>query len=251
MHTGAAQGVDADLQSGFADHLEIDHEPQVGHVGAEEIVAMRRGSAQSLLVTHAADVAQAADHQLIGPLLDPARNVLVGGAAVGRVVLEASISRRVVRGRHYDAISPCRGPLGVINQDGMRHRRCRRVLVLRSQHDIDAIGGEHFQRARCGRRRQGVRVDTQEQRARDTLCFAVLADGLRDGEHMPFIEGVLEGRAPMSGGAKRYSLRRNRNIRSQGEVGRDQPRHVGEEAIGCGLACQRVQFDGAHDAPES
>ena len=33
----------------------------------------------------------AAAQQLVGPVLDPARHVGVGGAAVGRVVLEAAV----------------------------------------------------------------------------------------------------------------------------------------------------------------
>ena len=42
--------------------------------------------------------------QLVRAILDPARHVGIGGAAVGRIVLEASILRRVVRRRDDDAV---------------------------------------------------------------------------------------------------------------------------------------------------
>ena len=89
----AAQGIDADLDAGRADGLHVDDVGQVLHVGQDEIdlvdewppgsparkaCASRRGCRRA--------------QQLVGPVLDPVRDVGVRRAAVGRVVLEAAVA---------------------------------------------------------------------------------------------------------------------------------------------------------------
>ncbi len=56
--------------------------------------------------------------QIIRPVLDPAGYVGVGGAAVGWVVLEASILRRIVGWRDHDAIGEVFLASAVIDQNG-------------------------------------------------------------------------------------------------------------------------------------
>jgi hypothetical protein len=80
-----------------------------------------------------------------------------------------------------------------MGEDGVRHRRGRRVFVVLRQHDVDAVGGQHFECTGARRHRQRVRVDTEEERAIDPVLLAVPADGLPDREDMPFVEGLLEG----------------------------------------------------------
>ena len=41
MHAGAAERIDAQVDAGAADRVEVDHAAQVAHVGVEEIVLMR------------------------------------------------------------------------------------------------------------------------------------------------------------------------------------------------------------------
>ena len=52
-----------------------------------------------------------------------------------------------------------------------------------------------------------MRVDAEKQRAVDPLLLAVIANGLTDGEHMPFVESLIERGAAMPGGAEGNPLR--------------------------------------------
>jgi hypothetical protein len=38
-----------------------------------------------------------------------------------------------------------------------------------------------------------MRIDTQEERPIDLVVLPIQADSLRDGQDVPFVEGVLEG----------------------------------------------------------
>jgi hypothetical protein len=91
--------------------------------------------------------------------------------AVGRVVLEAAALGRVVRRRDDDAVGQARGSAAVVDQDGVRHGRRGRVFVVLRDHQLDAVGRQHLDRAVEGRRGQRVRVDAQEQRAVDAFCL--------------------------------------------------------------------------------
>jgi hypothetical protein len=79
-------------------------------------------------------------------------------------------------------------------------------------HAVDAIGGEYFKGA--GERGLGKRmgIDPDEQGSLDALPFAVKADRLADGQDMGLVEGVVEGRTAMTGGAESHPLRDNRRI---------------------------------------
>ena len=55
MDPGAAEGIDAQPDARAADRLQVDDVAQVVHVGAQVIVAMRRGGAQRLRERYALD----------------------------------------------------------------------------------------------------------------------------------------------------------------------------------------------------
>src|ERR1019366_1340120 len=71
-----------------------------------------------------------------------------------------------------------------------------------------------------------MRVHAEKQRTIDLLLLPVQANGLTDGQDMPFIESSLEGRAAMPRRAERNPLFRNRGVRRLGIIGRDKPGHV-------------------------
>ena len=79
-------------------------------------------------------------------------------------------------------------------------------------------------------RRLGQRmgVDADEERTGQPLLSPVVADRLRGREDMALVEGVLERGAAMARGAERHPLRGIRHIRLVGEIGRHEPRNVGE-----------------------
>ncbi len=91
---------------------------------------------------------------------------------------------------------------------------------------MHAVGRQHFQRAGAGRRRQRMGVEADEQRAVDALGFAVQADGLADGEHVPFVEAQFERAAPVPGGTEGDALGGDRCIGLAGVIGRNQSRDI-------------------------
>ena len=82
-------------------------------------------------------------------------------------------------------------------------------------------------------------------------ALPVIAERLADRQDMRLVEGVVERRAAMPRGAERDPLGWNRRIRLPGEIGRHQPRNVGQHRRGCRLAGQRMKFGGHGDSFES
>ena len=163
-HRRAAQGIDADLDACAADRLHVEHIGEIGDIGRDVVVAMHAGSFARALVRNALDAIEIGLEIAVGGALDRAGDVGIGRAAIRRVIFEAAIFRWIVRGRDHDAVGEAFGSPFIIGEDRVRDHRRRRVTVLRVDHHLDAIGGEHFQRT--GERRLGQRmgVDADEQR---------------------------------------------------------------------------------------
>ena len=92
--------------------------------------------------------------QLVGAVLHPRGDVGVGRAAVGRVVFEAAVLRRIVRGRDDDAVGQVIVAAAVVGEDGAGDHRRRREAVLALNHRLDAVGREHLERRALRRLRQ-------------------------------------------------------------------------------------------------
>ena len=143
---------------------------------------------QRALVVHALHAREIFAQQGVGGSLDLAGDVAIGGAAVRRVVFEAAILGRVVRGRDHDAVGEAaRSPL-VVGKNRVGDDGRRRVAELFVGHDLDAIGGENLQSAGEGREGQRVRINADEQRAVDPVTLAIPTDRLTDGDDVGFIE---------------------------------------------------------------
>ncbi len=152
MHRGPAQRIDGEAQTGGAHRRQIDDVLQVAHVGVEVVVLGGGRGVARALVWHPRDLVDAGRQELVGAALDGRGDVGVGRSAVGRVVFEAPVGRRVVRRRDDDAV----GQLGRVRapaiprQDGVRDGRGRRQLVVRG----DAHRQRRFApapRRRCAR----------------------------------------------------------------------------------------------------
>ena len=128
----------------------------------------------------------------------------------------------------------------------MRDRRRRRVFVALGEHDVDAVRGEHLERARRGRLRQRVRVDAEKERPVDAALFAVAADRLGDRQDVMLVERALERRAAMPRRAEGDALRRDRRVRDPGVVRGDELADVDERRGRNGLAGERADL-GGHD----
>ena len=111
-------------------------------------------------------------------------------------------------------------------------------------HRFDAIGREHFERARERGFRKRMRVHAQKQRPIDARAAPVQADGLADGQDMRLIEGSGERRAAMPRGAEGDALRSDRGIRHLREIGGHQPRHIDQHRWRDGLSRERAYVFG-------
>jgi hypothetical protein len=116
--------------------------------------------------------------EFVGAVLDPARRVGVGRAAVGRVVLEAAVVGRVVGRRDDDAVGQPRLASAVVGEDRARHDGRRRRAVVGLDDDVHAVPRQHLERRVLRRRRERVRVLAHEERAAGALGLPVVADRL-------------------------------------------------------------------------
>ena len=207
VHAGAAQRIDPHAHARTADHIQVDHVRQVVHIARQIIVGVGRGRAPRTGKVHPCHAGEAGFDEGIGPRFDPRGHFGVGGAAVGRVVLESAAVGRVVGGRDHDSVRKAGGASTVVGQDGMGHGRRRCVFVVRGRHDLHAVRGEDFDRGGERGRGEGVRVESQKQRPVDALLSAVIADRLSDRQDVRLVEARVERAAAMSGGTEGDALR--------------------------------------------
>ena len=147
-----------------------------------------------------------------------------------RIVFVAAVLRRIVRRRDDDAVGEAIRSALVVAQDRVRDHRGRRIAAAIVDHDLDAVGGKHLDGA--GQRRLGQRVgiDADEQRAGQAAGAAVIADRLRRGQDMVFVEGIPERRAAVARGAEGHALQRIGRVGLVGEIGRHQSRNIDERS---------------------
>ena len=201
-HARPAERVDAELQAGVADRVEVDHRAEFLDVGAHVIAAPHL----RVLVAHAPDAVEPRLEQRVGRLLDPAGHVGVGGPAVRRVVLEAAVAGRVVRRGDDDPVGGPATAAAVVGEDRVRDHRRRRRAVVGVDDDVDAVRAEDLDDRARGRLGERVRVAAEKQRAVDPLGLAVAADRLGDREHVRLVEGARGRGAAVAGGAEADAL---------------------------------------------
>ena len=166
------------------------------------------------------------------------------GPPLGGLYLKPPSSGGLCDGRDHDAVGQAALAALVVAQDGVRDHRRRRIAVVLVDHHLDAVGGEHLERARQRRLGQRMGVDADEQRPVDAGLVPMVADRLADRQDMRLVEGVIERRAAMPGSAERHPLRRHRRIGPAGEIGRHQLRDVRQHRLRGGLACRRIDLSG-------
>ena len=173
-------------------------------VGVHVVVLLR--GAQRPGQRHPLHVLEPVAQNLVGALGDDPGGIGVGRAAVGRVVLEAAVARRVVRRRDDDAVGQVGVAAAVERQDRVADRRRRGVPVGRIDHRHNVIGGQHLQRRHPGGLGQPVRVAADEQRAGGALRGAVLDDRLGGRQDVVLVERAVQARAPVPRRAERHLL---------------------------------------------
>ena len=96
MHGGATERIDGELEAGGANGLHIDNVAQIGHVGQDEVLLVRRLGAEGRSKAHPFHTSITVAQQVVGPVLDPPGHVDIGRTSVSRIVLEPTVLRRVV-----------------------------------------------------------------------------------------------------------------------------------------------------------
>ena len=137
----------------------------------------------------------------------------IGGAAVGRVVLEAAILGGIVGRRDHDAICEARPPAAVAYEDPPRDDRRRRHAIVPLDDGLHPVGRQHLERRALGGPGDAVRVLAHVERAVDALAAAVVADGLGDGQDVGLGERAAQRRASMPAGAEAHELIGIANVR--------------------------------------
>ncbi len=191
LNTRPAKRIDGQLQTRSANSFHVQHVSQILDVGGNEVLLVNRGvRGLGCGQRHPLDARVGSAQQLVGAILNPAGNVAFRRPAVGRVVLEAAVLGRIVRGRDDDAVrQPVLAPT-VVNQNGPRDHRRRCETVRAGYECVDAVGCKNLEGRALRRWRDRMSVLTHEQRSGDVLSSPVVADGLGGRKDVGFVEGA-------------------------------------------------------------
>src|SRR5262249_17471623 len=121
--------------------------------------------------------------QRVGTILDPLGHVGIGWTAIGWVILEATVLRRVVRRRDDDAVGQMFFAATVVDENSVRDNRRRSYPVVLLNDGFDFVGGQHLQRGALRRPRHRVGVLADVERSVSALAAPVIANRLGDGEN--------------------------------------------------------------------
>ena len=141
---------------------------------------------------HALYAGVALSQQLVGTVLDPLRHVGVGRAAIGRVIFETAVLRRVVRRCDDDTVGEVLLAATVVNENSPRDDRRRRHSVVALDDGLHVVGRQHLERGALGGPGDRVGVLTHVERAVGALAPPVVADGLGDGQDMGLGERAMQ-----------------------------------------------------------
>ena len=239
-HARPAERVGADAHSGRLDRGQVHHLPESGHVAAQEVELPGGAGRDRPGVPDPAYSRESVGEQLVRPVLDLPGDVGAGRAAVGRVVLEPAVRRRVVRGRDHDPVGAMRRRRSVVREDRAGHRGRRRVPAASVDHDPNLVGGEYLERADLRWLGKRVRVGAQVQRPVDPVGGPVFADRLGGGQDVVLVERRRERGPPVPRRAERHPLPGIAGIGMHRVVGGHQLGDVYEIFGGSGLPRTRV-----------
>ena len=239
--SGASERVDADVKICSGDQVQIQNRRKISDIAAKVVVLAGGVRRQRLAQRDPAYAGQLGLQQGIGACFDPAGDVGAGRTAVAGVVLDAAVFGRIVRGRDHQSVGQSLVAPAVVAEDGVRDRRCGRVLAAERDHGLDTIACQHFDHAFEGWLRQRVGIATNEQRTVDALGMAVFAHRLGDRLHVPGIETARERTSAMARSPEGHPLRRHARIGSQIAVGAQQCGNIKRRQLRRALPGQRAQ----------
>ncbi len=225
---GAAQGIHANLDAGLLDGIQIQHVLQIIHIGGDIVVFDHERALERIGERHAFHAGQPRFQNGVGAVFHPLGDLPFRGTTVGRVVLEATVFRRVVRRGDHHAVGTRSRLAGIVAQNGVGDDRGRGKAETSLDAGLDTVGRQHFHRTGKGGFGESMGVHADKQRARDTGLLAVLHQRLGHRQDVGFGKGAVQGAATMAGGTKRHALFGAAHVRLVEVVGADQTRDVGQ-----------------------
>ena len=225
---------------GAANGVEIDDRRQVADVSVHVVVTVRRRRALGSGERNLSHALETVGEKRVRFILNPAGDRRVSRATVGRVVLESSIFRGIVRGRDHNAVGELLGSAAVVREDRVRDdgRRSKSFAIV--DHYLDVVRSEDFERRGERRFRERVGVDPHEERTIDAVLRTIETDRLGDGEDVLFVERALDGCSAVARGPERDPLRGDRGVGLERVVRRHESRNVGEYRFRRRLTGQRA-----------
>ena len=199
---------------------------------------MRRFAADGGLQRQPLHPRIAVAQQRVGARLDPLGDIGIGRPAVGRIVLEAAVLRRIVRGRDDDAVGEAIAAPAIVDEDGVRDHRRRREAVVALDDGRHIVGRQHLQRGALRRPRERVRVLAHVERTGDRLLMPVVADRLGDRQDVRLVERAAQGCSAVPAGPEADLLGGIVRIRPALEIVPFQPREIDQHLLRGRLAGQ-------------
>src|SRR5581483_8431774 len=127
---GSAQRVNSQSETRIPDQVHVDDVFQILDIGQHKILLAGGRRLDCLFVWNSFYAAIRGSQQIIRPILNPARDLGIGRAAIRRVVLEATVFRRIVGRRDDNTVRQTSLSIAVISQNGMGdNRRWREAIV--------------------------------------------------------------------------------------------------------------------------
>ena len=238
-HRSAAERVDRQRQPRAANGIHVDDIAQVVDVGKHQVALLGRFPAHCDLQRQPLHARIAVAQQRVGSILDPPGDVGVGRPAMGRVVLEAAVLRRIVRGRDHDAVGqPVMAP-AVMDEDGVGDRRRRREAVVALDDGRHVVCRQNLERGPLRGTRDRVRVLAHVERAGDGVRVAIVADRLGDRHDVRRGERAAQGRSSVPAGPEADLLGGIVGIRPALQVVAFQPGEIDQQFLRGRLAGER------------
>ena len=104
MHARAAQRIDPDSDAGAADRFHVEDIAEVGDIGPDIIMAVNVDDLAGAVIGDAFDAAKVVFEIAVGGALDSRGDVGIRRPAIGRIVFETAVFRRIMRRRDHDAV---------------------------------------------------------------------------------------------------------------------------------------------------
>ena len=188
---------------------------------------------------HSLHTGIAVSQQVVSAVLDPLGHIGVGRPAIGRVVLEPAILRRVVRGSDDNAVGESVAAGAVVNEYGTRDDRRWREPLVSLDYRLYVICCEDFECCALSWPGKRMRVFAHVKRAIGCLRAPIIANGLGDREDVRLGERAVEGRSPVPAGAEADSLRGMIKIRPAFEILLFEAGQIDQHLLRCRLAGER------------